>query len=146
MTYHDTLSAAQAAQAAFPGSEVVDCSCESNILPPEFWAQLRDSPAVFARIVREHADQHYRGGLEAAWLDAIDGNIRGLPAAPMLALDVQFRRPVRLERWVVSMPDAISAPATQSTGNYSPSTGDGLRDAATWAKEAYASGDSISDE
>lgn len=41
----------------------------------------------------------------------------------------------------------VSAPVAPSSGSdYSPATGDGVRDAGVWAREAYACGDSMSDE
>ena len=41
---------------------------------------------------------------------------------------------------------AREAAREAETATYSHPTGDGLRDAATWAREAYAAGDSISDD
>lgn len=74
---------------------------ESFLLPPGFWTQLAGSPAAFAVAIRAHAEQVWGGNLQAAWDDALDGRIRGVPASAMEALDAQFRAQTVSTRWMV---------------------------------------------
>jgi hypothetical protein len=82
---------------------------ESFLLPPEFWAQLGGSPAAFAVAIRAHAEKVWAGDIEPAWNDALDGNIRGVPASAMSALDAQFRTKVVSTRWMVDYDDGTVA-------------------------------------
>jgi len=107
---------AEARAAASALETVEDVSSTSFLLSQEFYDSLAASPAAFAVAVRAHADRSGSLDLESAWEDALDGGVRGLAAEPLLALDAQFRRSVRIERWMVSPPSA-PAPAAQSSGD-----------------------------
>jgi hypothetical protein len=81
---------------------------ESFLLPPEFWAHLAGSPAAFAVAIRAHAEKVWTGDIEPAWSDALDGNIRGVPASAMSALDAPFRAKVVSTRWMVDYDDGTA--------------------------------------
>jgi len=114
MKFFATEAEARAAASAL--DTVEDVSSTSFLLSQEFFDSLAASPAVFAVAVRAHADKVGSLALESAWEDALDGGVRGLAAEPLLALDAQFRRAVRTERWMVTPPSA-PAPAAQSNGD-----------------------------
>lgn len=110
--YFSTKAEALASASAL--DTVEDVSTTSYVMPPKFWGHLTASPAVFAKAVRAHADKV--GALESAWDDALDGAVSGVDPQPLLALDAQFRRAVRTERWMVTTP-SVPAPAAQSSGD-----------------------------
>jgi len=88
---------------------------ESFLLPPEFWEQLAVWPAAFAVAVRAHAEKVWAGDIKSAWDDALDGEIRGVPAASMAALDQQFRARSVSTRWMVDYDDGTVTAGFESS-------------------------------
>jgi hypothetical protein len=135
------------AEAARIGGTVKDVSYDALIMPDTFWFSLAASTQPAMALIREQANKYYGGNLESAWNDACEGAIRGVRPDVCVGIDERLRTKVRLEEWQI-VPPAVPLPpeVRRSGGSYSDPSGDPLRDAATRASEAYACGDSWSDE
>ena len=107
-TFFDTETAAIKFAAEKSGAVVSRNDSVSFLLPTEFWHHIAGSPAIFAVAIRAHAEKAWAGDIVAAWEDALDGNIRGVPASAMAALDDQFRAEVVSTRWMVEYDDGIA--------------------------------------
>lgn len=96
-----------------------------------------DARRVAAFVDRLPATFGYRPMTAAEEVEAEANRLREI-AARAAAMAAEGRR--------IGDPATTTPTPVDRGGNYSPATGDGLRDAATWAREAYACGDSWSDE
>ena len=136
MSYHRLFgSEVEAVAFAAPlGAVVQRLENESFVLPSEFWQQLECSPAAFAVAVRSHAVKCWEGDLASAWEDALEGCIRGVPAAAMDALDAQFRRPVVAVRWMVDYDDGKDKPEAVS---FSKDAGEAGNEDGAWGSSSY---------
>ncbi len=114
-TFFDTETAAIKFAAEKSGAVVSRNDSVSFLLPTEFWHHIAGSPAIFAVAIRAHAEKAWAGDVVAAWEDALDGNIRGVPASAMSALDDQFRAKVTSTRWMVDYDDGSVAVAAGSS-------------------------------
>lgn len=96
------------------GGEIQKLEETTFRLPEAFFLHLAVSEAAFAAAVRAHA-AGCGMSLEAAWNDALDGEVKGAPAAAMAALDSQFRARVALPpRWMVTVSEPETAHRSSS--------------------------------
>lgn len=133
--------ATQAEAAAFSTARngtVAENVTESFLLPAAFWAHLESSPAVFAEAIRKHAHAKCAGSLEAAWDDALEGRIKGVPSRAMNALDDQFRAKVVSTRWMVTYSDPATESVTpESVGSMSIDAGEVGNEDGAWGSSSY---------
>lgn len=125
--YFDKRNEAEAfaAQSGLDGSAVKEKKSTAFLLPPGFFAALRESTTPIGIAICSYADTQWGGSLEAAWNDALEGAIDGVSADVCDQIDRANRRSTSISQFVVeveeaekpSNPDAVSSLDAGDAGN-----------------------------
>ena len=122
--YFDNRNEAEAFAVQY-GSAVKEKKSSAFLLPPGFFAAIRESATPFGRSISAYAETQWSGSMEAAWSDALAGAIAGVSAELCDQIDRQNRKETVISQFIVeideaekpSNPDAVSSLDAGDPGN-----------------------------
>lgn len=130
--YFDTRERAEAFAigAGLDGSCVREAKSSAFLLPPGFFAAIRESATPFNKAICEYASQRWNGSLEAAWCDALEGAIAGVSSDLCDQLDRANRRETAISQFIVEIDEAEKPSNSERASSLD--AGDPGNDDGTW--------------
>ena len=96
-----------AVQSGLDGSAVKENKSSAFLLPPGFYAAIREDTTPFGKAICEYASQRWNGSLEAAWCDALAGAIAGVPSDVCDRIDRANRRETSISQFIVEIEEQV---------------------------------------
>ena len=96
-----------AVQSGLAVSDVKEKKSAAFLLPPGFFASIKESATPFGKAICAYASQRWNGSLEAAWSDALAGAIAGVSADVCDRIDRANRRETSISQFIVEIEEQV---------------------------------------